>query len=79
MNWYFIASKDGLWVSGAGNLSAKFIFHINAHLKTTNSSDSWSKIIRTCLEECDRRELQSIAFPALGTGELLEFRRGIIL
>ncbi|KAF6033906.1 PARP14 [Bugula neritina] len=68
-------APKGLWVSGAGHLTAKFIFHI----KTNNSSDSWSKIICTCLEECDKRELQSIAFPALGTGELLEFRRGIIL
>ena len=65
-----VEPKNGIWISEAGNLSATHIFHINTHL-AQKTSDGWEKMIANCLKECDKRNVRSIAFPAIGTGEVL--------
>jgi len=53
-------------VTGAGNMKSKHVIHF----------DSWSKkqqvkkMVKECLQVADKLKLQSVTFPALGTGEL---------
>lgn len=58
-----IAAAGGMWISQAGDLKANHIFHLNSR-----SALGWSKLIKTCLKNCEKSQARSIAFPALGTG-----------
>lgn len=55
-------------VTGAGNLSARFIFHI----VPTNPLDTRSiqVSVMKCLQEAEQKAISSISFPAIGTGNL---------
>lgn len=57
--------KDGLVVTSPGRLLCKNIIHVRAR----NSLDGWAESIKKCLKETERLGLNSVAFPALGTGE----------
>ncbi|XP_067933230.1 protein mono-ADP-ribosyltransferase PARP14-like [Watersipora subatra] len=61
--------QDGIWVSSGGNLSAQYIFHVNAQ-SFSGFNDEWKKLLSSCLEKCDGNGLTSIAFPAHGTGAM---------
>ncbi|KAK3600832.1 hypothetical protein CHS0354_014193 [Potamilus streckersoni] len=56
--------KDGFVVTKAGNLPCKMIIHIAVQ----NKRKEWENIIRPVLRHADRLRLNSISFPALGTG-----------
>ena len=58
--------SSGFAVTGAGNLPCRHVIHINARSNLTNT------IVRVLLE-AERLHDTSVAFPALGTGELLDF------
>ena len=65
---YFLAhSTNGIWVTTAGDLTARYLIHLDSQLPG-KSSKKWTSAIMECLSECDRRQATSIAFPALGTG-----------
>ena len=55
-------------VTRAGNLTARFIFHIvpSEPLNTQNVKASVMK----CLQEAEKKGISSISFPAIGTGNL---------
>lgn len=49
-------------------MPSKFIFH----LAPGTGFLRWQNIVTKALDEAEKRNLQSIAFPALGTGQLLK-------
>jgi O-acetyl-ADP-ribose deacetylase (regulator of RNase III) len=57
-------TKNGLAITGAGNLPCQFIFHLSpkADIK------SWKAVIGQCLAEAEKMKLTSIAMPPIGTG-----------
>ncbi|CAH1257849.1 PARP14 [Branchiostoma lanceolatum] len=61
-----VGMKDGIAVTGAGNLKCKKIIHAAA------PASDWKNVIINCLRTADTRGFNSIAFPALGTGVLQE-------
>jgi len=55
----------------AGNLGCKYIFHINLpEYSATNCDENIKVAIYDCLNRCNHFRLDSLAFPALGTGSL---------
>ena len=54
---------------GGGNLPADHVLLINAYIGS-RSKNGWKTLIKNCLEVCENRKITSIAFPALGTGNL---------
>jgi hypothetical protein len=56
--------RDGFVVTSPGRLLCSNIIHVKAR----NSLAGWSESIKKCLMETERLGLNSIAFPALGTG-----------
>ncbi len=64
-------NKDGIAVTKAGELvSVRHIIHIDAAGCKTN--DNWKNIIKTCLRKTEELRLESLSFPAIGTGENLQ-------
>ena len=61
----FPDSENGIWVGVAGDLNADHIFHINT------AYSSWPILISNCLTACDKRKITSIAFPSIGTGNVI--------
>ena len=59
---------NGLWVTTAGEMRAKYIIHLDSASPRRNNA-MWTKAIVECLTVSDIREATSIAFPALGTGK----------
>jgi len=55
-------------VTGAGNLSARFIFHIVPTKPLDTRSIQVS--VMKCLQEAEKKAISSISFPAIGTGNL---------
>ena len=55
-------------VTKAGNLNARFIFHIVPTKPLDDKSIKGS--VMKCLQEAERKGLSSISFPAIGTGNL---------
>ncbi|KAJ8317646.1 hypothetical protein KUTeg_005550 [Tegillarca granosa] len=62
--------KDGIAVtsSGKGTMPCKHIIHINAE-----NSKTWESRILESLQKADKYKLSSVAFPALGTGQGMNF------
>jgi len=57
--------RNGTAVTGAGLLPCSHIIHIDSdQLK----SHDWTAIIESALMEADSLQIESVAFPALGTG-----------
>ncbi len=56
--------KRGICLTSAGNLHVKKVIHLDAPQK----EKEWSVLIRRCLKEAELYALNSVAFPALGTG-----------
>ncbi|XP_052771969.1 protein mono-ADP-ribosyltransferase PARP14-like [Mya arenaria] len=56
--------KEGIVVTTAGKLMCQKIIHVRAR----NSANGWKDSIIKCLQEAEILGLNSIAFPALGTG-----------
>ena len=56
--------KDGLVVTNPGKLLCQKIIHMKA--KSTDAS--WKSMIYNCLLEVEKLGLNSVTFPALGTG-----------
>ncbi len=56
-------------MSTGGNLSAKRVVHLN--VTGFSGNRQWKEGIKKCLQEAEREQLTSIAFPALGTGNYL--------
>lgn len=65
-------SLGNVAVTAAGTLSMQFVFHAAVLDPTLPergvSEDVVRQAVRTCFEECARRKIRSIAFPALATG-----------
>ncbi|XP_060567744.1 protein mono-ADP-ribosyltransferase PARP14-like [Ruditapes philippinarum] len=59
---YFLA--NGLVVTGPGKLMCQSIIHVRAR----NTLNTWADTIWKCLSVAEQLGLNSIAFPALGTG-----------
>jgi len=55
-------------VTGAGNLSARFVFHIVPADPLDTRSIQVS--VMKCLQEAEKKAISSISFPAIGTGNL---------
>jgi O-acetyl-ADP-ribose deacetylase (regulator of RNase III) len=59
-------------VSGAHNLPQKWVFHVTGPVwkeaKALECDELLAKSYRGCLEEAQKRGLESIAFPSLSTG-----------
>lgn len=55
-------------VTGAGNLSARFVFHIVPADPLDSRSIQVS--VMKCLQEAEKKAISSISFPAIGTGNL---------
>ena len=55
----------GIATTGAGDLPCSHIIHIDMH-----KNADWDSIIGAVLLEADSLKVESIAFPALGTGTL---------
>ncbi len=53
-------------MTSAGNLPSKFVFYID--VDDLESNNRWETGVKKCLQEAESRVLNSIAFPALGTG-----------
>ncbi len=56
--------KDGIAITGAGNLPCNHVIHLNA----PTSLGQWRKRIHHALIEADSKGIESVAFPAQGTG-----------
>ncbi len=56
-------------ITTAGKLPAKYVIHAaSMRLGGVTSAESLESSTRACLEIADRYKLESIAFPAIGTG-----------
>ena len=73
LHYFAVApSANGLWVTTAGDMHAKYIIHLDSASPGRNNA-MWTKAIVECLTVSDIREATSIAFPALGTGKNTAF------
>ncbi|XP_068090026.1 protein mono-ADP-ribosyltransferase PARP14-like [Hyperolius riggenbachi] len=59
------SSAPGLVMTGPGNLQCKWIIHCNC----SNNLDNISRLVKDILLHCENVGLQSVAIPAIGTGE----------
>uniref|UniRef100_W5M6V2 Poly [ADP-ribose] polymerase n=1 Tax=Lepisosteus oculatus TaxID=7918 RepID=W5M6V2_LEPOC len=57
--------NDGLIMTQPGNLQCQHIIHIVGQ----NDPNNIRGVVRTVLRACEERKFQSVAFPALGTGQ----------
>ncbi|KAL3864768.1 hypothetical protein ACJMK2_006424 [Sinanodonta woodiana] len=65
--------KDGdIAVTGGGHLSCKIVCHLALAKWTdeTKSKKMLNVLMKKCLDQCEKNGYTSIAFPALGTGNL---------
>lgn len=62
------ATTDGIAVTSAGQLPMKCIIHVALGDAVGDPPLSWQRVVKRVLIEAETRGLQSIAFPALGTG-----------
>ncbi|XP_060564916.1 protein mono-ADP-ribosyltransferase PARP14-like [Ruditapes philippinarum] len=66
--------KRTIAVTGGHKLNCQFVIHTAlSNFKENNPNESvknLQKVMRKCLEEAHHKECQSIAFPAIGTGNL---------
>ena len=58
--------NEGIAVTTAGKLKAKYIIHVDTKYKTRD----WPPVVLNCLKKAEKHKFASIAFPALGTSEL---------
>ena len=57
-------------MSSGGNLQAQILLHLDTSAPLSTPT-KWPDAIAACLSECDNRSLTSVAFPALGTGNIV--------
>ena len=57
-------------ITGGGNLKAKYVIHAVGPIYSGSSKDAQllSSAYRTCLEQCTKHQISSIAFPSISTG-----------
>ena len=58
---------DTVVVTGAGNLSCKYIIHFDAQ----TARGKWKDTIKRCLQMAAMMEMRTLSFPALGTGKAI--------
>ncbi len=56
--------ESGVAITGAGNLRCNHIIHLGA----PSGLAQWREMIHHALKEADSISIESVAFPALGTG-----------
>lgn len=65
-------NKNGVAVTGAGNLKCKYVIHLatpeKLYLGNAPDGKAWEERILHCLREAEHMKLTSVAFPLLGTG-----------
>ncbi|XP_066278203.1 protein mono-ADP-ribosyltransferase PARP14-like isoform X2 [Branchiostoma lanceolatum] len=59
--------KDGVGITAAGGLASRYILHLVAPGFET---EKWKKAVMNCLAFAESHQLKSLAFPALGTGQM---------
>ena len=57
-------------ITGGGNLKAKYVLHAVGPIYSGSPKDAQllSSAYRTCLEQCTKHQISSIAFPSISTG-----------
>ena len=60
-------AKNGIAMTTAGDLPCKYIIHVAPRRRKDPSM--WQKLVKKALDQAERAQLQSVAFPALGTGD----------
>ncbi len=61
-------NQSGVAITGAGNLvSVRNVVHLDS--SRCYDPAAWKSIIKATLKEAEMKRLESIAFPALGTGQ----------
>ncbi|XP_053407521.1 protein mono-ADP-ribosyltransferase PARP14-like [Mercenaria mercenaria] len=55
--------KEGIAITTAGQLKAKYIIHVDTKYKTWE----WPPVVLACLRKAEKHKISSVAFPALGT------------
>ena len=63
-----LQSPGSVVVTGAGNLEARFIFHIVPPQPL--DTGSIKVLVMRCLQEAEKKSISSISFPVIGTGNL---------
>ena len=58
--------KEGILLTQAGSLRARHVLHLNVN--TLNDNGTWKEGIKKVLQGVENLQLQSVTFPALGTG-----------
>lgn len=61
-----VQPSDGVVLTKAGNLTAKHIVHMVGQTKEKPITNCMYKV----LKKCEENKIQSVSFPALGTGKL---------
>lgn len=56
-----------VWVTKGFKLACQYVFHVSWHFKM-QKHQILKNAMKSCLEKCLRPDINSIAFPALGTG-----------
>ena len=56
----------GILVTSGGQLKVKHVIHLN--VEELEANNTWLEGIQRCLQVADDKQLQTISFPALGTG-----------
>ncbi|XP_078587227.1 protein mono-ADP-ribosyltransferase PARP14-like [Branchiostoma floridae x Branchiostoma japonicum] len=59
--------RDGVGITAAGGLASRYILHLVAPGFET---ERWKKAVMNCLAYAECHQLKSLAFPALGTGQM---------
>ena len=68
-NCFSLDNHDNMWVTEAGDLSAKYIIHADVR-SCKNIPGKLPTLITSCLNACVHTGVSSIAFPALSKGKL---------
>lgn len=71
-------TQNGIAVTSAGLLPMKHVIHV-APQGGGSSQSAWQTLVIRALTEADKRGITSIAFPALGTGNLQHELSSLVL
>ena len=56
--------KNGIAITGGGDLKAKYVIHI----ETPSKTEGWAECVEKALNLAESKKLKSISFTAFGTG-----------
>ncbi|KAK6178592.1 hypothetical protein SNE40_013346 [Patella caerulea] len=59
-----VMKEKGIAITPVSGMNCQYVIHVDAD----RFNDNWKKAIASCLREADKKNVTSIAFPALGTG-----------